>query len=317
LALARQAPSGRIALARLAPLIGGVELEAARDAACVPLDAATVKGVAKAFDDFDPRPIAIRAAAQTHRAVADGTPVAVRIRRPGLERAIRNDLALLDTLALPLGAALPKADAAGLLRSVREQVLDELDFEHEASMHRRVARLLRGIDGLVVPAVRSELCSEDVFVSELLEGRTLADGALPEDGARVLVAAHVVAAGAGIALLDTRPGHVVVLDDGRIGLLGIGVARPVDRDRIDVLLDVARSALGPLDEITLDAAALGNALRRSLPALAEIDLRPDDAHLARAGGQLLATLAGRSKFLTLQTLERAWSTSSASRSSRS
>src|SRR5439155_25380988 len=182
-------------------------------------------------------------------------------------------------LAPPLGAALPKADAGALLRSAREQLLDELDFEHEASMHRRVARILRGVNGLVVPAVRTELCAEDVFVAELLDGRTLADGAPPQDpdaAARVLVEAHMAAARAGFALLDARPGHVVVLDDGRIGLLGLGVARPVGRDRVDALLDAAPLARG---EARLDAAALRRALTRSLPELPLI-VQADDLHLA-------------------------------------
>ena len=151
------------------------ELDAARDAACEPLDARTVeralkdawgRAPAKVLDDFDPEPLAVRAAAQTHRGVADGAPVAIRVRRPGLDRAVRADLALLDALAAPLRTALPKADTRALLRSVREQTLDELDFEHEASTHRRVARVLRDVEGLVVPPVHGELCAEAVFVAE-------------------------------------------------------------------------------------------------------------------------------------------------------
>jgi predicted unusual protein kinase regulating ubiquinone biosynthesis (AarF/ABC1/UbiB family) len=323
----QRAPSGRVALGRVAPLLEVIGVDVGTDPAFEPIEEATVSRVAKGFDEFDAEPIAVRAAAQTHRGVAEGVPVAIRIRRPGLDRSVRNDLALLDTLALPLGAAMPKADAAALLRSVRQQLLDELDFEHEASTHRRVARVLRGVDGLVVPAVRSELCAEDVFVTELLEGQTLAGGAQPEDPAavaRTLVAAHVAAARAGLALLDARPGHVVVLAEGRIGLLGIGMARPVGRDRVEHLLDalaalraadeaafanamasarlptaaygVAQSALGPLvvGAARLDGAALRRILRGAVPALglaAQAEPHPDDPHLARAAGQLLATLA--------------------------
>jgi ABC1 family protein len=326
-ALVQRAPSGRVALGRAAPLLEAIAVDVETDPAYEPLDAATVSRVAKGFDEFDAEPIAIRAAAQTHRGVVDGVAVAVRIRRPGLDRSVRNDLALLDTLALPLGAALPNADAAALLRSVREQLLDELDFEHEASTHRRVARVLRGVDGLVVPAVRPELCAEDVFVAELLEGQTLADGAQPEDPAalaRALVSAHVAAGRAGLALVDARPGHVVVLPGGRTGLLGIGMARAVGRDRVEHLLGalaglraadeaafadamaaarlpsaaygVARSALGSLvlGEAKLDVAALHRTLRGAVPALglaAQAEPHPDDPHLARAAGQLLATLA--------------------------
>src|SRR4051812_26349112 len=83
--LGRKAPSARVALARMAGLVDpealpdelrvGVmrELERAHAASCEPLDARTVeralkdawgRGVAKALDDFDPEPLAVRAAAQ-------------------------------------------------------------------------------------------------------------------------------------------------------------------------------------------------------------------------------------------------------------
>jgi hypothetical protein len=355
--LARKAPSARVGLARVAGIVdpeglpGAIrepimrELDAAREAACEPLDAQTVERVlkhawgrapGKVLDDFDPEPFAVRAAAQTHRGVADGTPVAIRVRRPGLDRALRADLALLDALAAPLGAVLPKADTRALLRSGREQTLDELDFEHEASTHRRVARVLRDIEGLVVPAVHGELCAESVFVADLLEGETLADGARPNDAravAQALVDAHVAAARAGMALLDARPGHVVVLPGGGIGLLGTGLARAVDRARVELAIDalnalrgadaaafaravaeagvlpaaaaetahrLARSALGPLvdGKAKLDAAALRAAAVRAadiapgaFALVPEAHPQPDDLWLARAAGQLVATLA--------------------------
>ena len=339
-ALAGRAPSARVALARAAALVdpeavpGEIrepivrELENARAAACEPLDARTVKRVlpAKQIGDFDPEPLAVRAAAQTHRGTVDGEPVAIRIRRPGLERAVRNDLALLETIAPLLGRALPGADAQQLLRAVREQVLDELDFEHEASTHRRVARTLRGIDGLVVPRVHAALCTEEVFVAELLDGTSLADGARPQDSeqaARVLVEAHVRAAKDGLALLDARPGHVLVLGDGRLGLLGVGIARTVDRasvrrglaagaamraeDRAGFVAaveeiapaaayDVARAALGPLatGPARLDATALrglAEAAPQAFDLVAQVRPTPDELWLGRAAAQLVGTLA--------------------------
>jgi hypothetical protein len=50
--------------------------------------------------------------------------------------------------------------------------------------------------------------------------------------ARTLLTAHVAAARAGLVLTDPRPGHVVLLDRGGVGLLGAGLARPVDRGRV-------------------------------------------------------------------------------------
>jgi predicted unusual protein kinase regulating ubiquinone biosynthesis (AarF/ABC1/UbiB family) len=173
--------------------------------------------------------------------VRDGTPVAVKVLRPGLAGAVRNDLALLDVLAPPLRQVFDAIDAGTILREIRETALDELDLEHEASTQRQLRRTLRGIDGLVVPAPDMERSGEAVLVCELLEGRTLADPkakvADPSAVARTLVAAHVAAARAGLVLTDPRPGHVVLMSEGRVGLLGAGLARPVARDRTAAALE--------------------------------------------------------------------------------
>ncbi|HEX8085137.1 MAG TPA: AarF/UbiB family protein [Solirubrobacteraceae bacterium] len=271
--LIRQAPSVRIAIARFGDVLDPAalppelreiverEAEAARAAVCQQLRPKEVERLLKeawgrraadVLDELDPEPLAIRPAAQVHRGEVDGAAVAVKVRRPGIERAVRNDLALLDALGPPLRAAFPNLDAAAILRDIRELTLDELDLEHEASQQRRVARALRDVTGIAVPRPRLDLCESGVLVSDLLDGTTLADGARPEDphgAARTLVEAFRAAAlQAGLALVDPRPSHVLVRADGSLGLLGAGVARPVDRDR-------ARRALDALDALAGDDAA--------------------------------------------------------------
>ncbi len=260
-ALVRRSSSGRVALGRAAALVPAdavpralaklpAELERARAAAATPVPFKDVEKLLKSawgsphgkvLDELDRAPLAVTPSAQVHRGVRDGAPVAVKVLRPGLVSAVRNDLALLDVLAAPLRQVFGAMDAGAILREVRETALDELDLEHEASTQRQLRRTLRGVDGLVVPAPDMELSGETVLVCELLDGRTPADPkakvADPGAVARTLVAAHVTAARAGLVLTDPRPGHVVLMDDGRVGLLGVGLARPVDRERTAAALD--------------------------------------------------------------------------------
>ena len=220
-ALVRRSSSGRVALGRAAALVAAdavpaalrglpAELERARAAAATPIAFKDVEKLLKSawgsphgkvLDELDREPLAVTPSAQVHRGVRDGAPVAVKVLRPGLAGAVRNDLALLDVLAAPLRQVFGAIDAGAILREVRETALDELDLEHEASTQRQLRRTLRGIDGLVVPAPDMELSGEAVLVCELLEGRTLADPkakvADPGAVARTLVAAHVAAARAG------------------------------------------------------------------------------------------------------------------------
>jgi hypothetical protein len=339
-ALVRRSSSGRVALGRAAALLSEdavpvalrglpAELERARAAAATPvafkdveklLKSAWGSPVGKVLDELDREPLAVTPSAQVHRAVRDGAPVAVKILRPGLAGAVRNDLALLDVLAAPLRQVFGAIDAGAILREVRETALDELDLEHEASTQRQLRRTLRGIDGLVIPAPDMDLSGETVLVSELLEGRTLADSkarvADPGAVARTLVAAHVAAARAGLVLTDPRPGHVVVMKGGKVGLLGAGLARPANRDRVAAALEALvawragdqdgfaaivadRLALLPstdaLKAYGLAAVVLGEILNGATtldgPALAAIAERALD-HLT-AALQLAATVTPR------------------------
>jgi hypothetical protein len=267
-AVVRRSASGRVALARVAALVdpaalpGGpatlpAPLADARAAACTPLEQREAeRRLQDVVDTWDAEPLAITPAAQVHRGTADdGDAVAVKLQRPGLAAAVRSDLTLLDALAAPLRQAFPALDAGALLRELREAMLDQLDLAHEASNQRQARRALRGVDGLVVPAVDLDRSDDDVLVTELLEGPTLAE-ASPEDRgrtARILLAAHLTAARAGIALTDPRPGHVVLLAGGDVGLLGAGVSRPVDRERVAAMVD-ALTALRAGDEDAFAAA---------------------------------------------------------------
>jgi predicted unusual protein kinase regulating ubiquinone biosynthesis (AarF/ABC1/UbiB family) len=258
-ALVRRSASGRVALGRAAALVPPdavppalaqlpAQLEDARAAAATPIAFKDVEKVlkgawgqapGKVLDDLDREPAAVTPSAQVHRGERDGAPVAVKVLRPGLATAVRNDLALLDVLAGPLRAVFGAIDAGAILRELRETALDELDLEHEASTQRQLRRTLRGVQGLTVPAPDMELSGETVLVSEWLTGPTLAAAAPgdPADVARTLVTAHVVAARAGLTLTDPRPGHVVLLDRGGVGLLGAGLARPADKARVAAALD--------------------------------------------------------------------------------
>jgi hypothetical protein len=319
-ALVRRSSSGRVALARAADVVPAdalpaamgrlpAQLDAAHRDATTPLAFKDVERVLKdawraapgtVLDELDREPLAVTPAAQVHRGVHDGRPVAIKILRPGLAAAVRSDLALLDILAAPMRQVFGAMDTGAILREARETALDELDLEHEASNQRQVKRLLRGVDGLVIPAPDMELSGETVLVCELLDGQTLRDAVPADPGAvaRTLVAAHVTAARGGIALTDLRPGHVLLMEDGRVGLLGAGVARPADRDRVASALE----ALGRLregdQEAFVTAVADGlHVLPRSaaLKAYALISTVVGDLLLgeARLDGPALAAAADR------------------------
>jgi predicted unusual protein kinase regulating ubiquinone biosynthesis (AarF/ABC1/UbiB family) len=286
-ALVRRSSSGRVALHRaLAVLPPDIRRAPLRDPEPVAfkdiekvLKSAWGRPPGKVLAELEREPLHVGAAAQVHRAETDdGDVVALKVLRPGLAAAVRNDLALLDLLATPLGQVSGAMDAGPILRAVREMALDELDLEHEASNQRQARRLLRGVDGLVVPVPDLELSTPDVLVTEYVEGTPLAAGATaPDTAARTLVAAHLAAARGGLVLTDPRPSHVLVRADGTLALLGTGAARPFPRERHAAYL----SALAALRSTDQDAFA--HAVAQDLQLLP-----PTDALKAYALVALLA-----------------------------
>jgi predicted unusual protein kinase regulating ubiquinone biosynthesis (AarF/ABC1/UbiB family) len=300
-AIAREAPSSRVTLGRLDGLVRPgllpavlraemtAAIERAFEATTEPMSAREVeKALQSAWDEKPLRvlddidlddPVAVRPHTQTHRGELDGAPVAVKLVRPRVAANARADLVVLDALARPLGAAFPALDVGPVIREVRERVMDELDLEHEGDIHRRVARGLRRVDGVEVASVHSDVTTHEVLVSGWLDGPTLGSAA-PDDAsavARTLVRVFVGAPRAiGLVLANPRPNDVVLLDGGRIGLIGPGAARAVPRERIDFWIT------------TLEALQSGDA-DGFAATLADSGLLPRDA-AAEAYEHVQATL---------------------------
>jgi len=285
LRLARSAPSGRIALARAAAAIDpawlpspwgdqiAVELAAAARAAPEPIAPRRVERVLRdawgtrptdELDELELEPIAVTPTSQVHRGVRGGDPVAVKLRRPGLDAAIRQDLVLLEGLLAPMGAAFPRVDAGAVLAEVRERTLDELDLEHEAAIQRRFARALRGHRALTVPAPVTALARDGVLVSEWIDGVPLADAPDPDEAAGRLLAFVLGGIGAGLVHADPNPDDVLVLADGRLAILDFGATATTDARRGAVAIEA------------LDAFAADD-LQSFADALARLGWLPPDA----------------------------------------
>ncbi len=269
-ALLRRTASGKVLIARYEPLVDDDALpKALRAPVRVELDAARAAAVVP-FKGPDKTPVAVTPTAQVHRRGDQ----AVKVARPGLAATIRSELVLVDTLAGPLRIVFGALDVRGVMAEVRETVMDELDLEHEAETQSRVRRALRRLDGVTVPAVEIDDCAPDTMVSEWLDGSPATE--LSAEEAELLIAAHLVAwRDAGLVPTDARPSHLLRLEDGSLGLLGLGLARTADRDRM--ALHVAAftaladpdpaafvAALEPLEILPEDAAARAHAILRDV-----------------------------------------------------
>lgn len=132
------------------------------------------KAAHQVFAEFDATPVASASVAQVHFAVLpDGTPVAVKILRPGIGTVIEKDIALLDAAALLLeklwsdGRRLkPREVVAEFARHVHQ----ELDLMLEAANCSQLRHNFSDGRLLLVPEVHWDFCREQVMVMQRMNG---------------------------------------------------------------------------------------------------------------------------------------------------
>ncbi len=206
--------------------------------------------VSQLFASFDPVPIAAGSLGQVHKATfSNGTPLAVKVRRPGIVAEVERDISLMFDLASLVERRVPETrifDPVGLVRHFTRTIRRELNYLREARTMDEFSRLFREERGLVVPAVFLEHCSESVLVMEYVEGLPVDDadaidaaGVYRSDvattGARVFMK---MAFDLGLFHGDPHPGNVRVLQNGAICLYDFGMIGLLDdkmRERLITL----------------------------------------------------------------------------------
>jgi ubiquinone biosynthesis protein len=216
------------------------------------------------FAAFDAQPIAAGSIAQVHRArLADGTDVAVKVRRPGIVPVVEADLRLLARLAEMLETRFPELARFRPREVVRQfagTLRRELDLATECRNAERVAASFRDRPEIVVPKVYWDWTSERVNVQQYIDGTPSRDPeALAAAGLDRAVLAHRGAQAMlkmvledGFFHADPHPGNVFYLPGNRVAFIDFGMAGHLSerrRDELVRLLDglVGRDAEGVVD----------------------------------------------------------------------
>jgi predicted unusual protein kinase regulating ubiquinone biosynthesis (AarF/ABC1/UbiB family) len=123
------------------------------------------------FAEWDPVPIAAASIGQVHRAMlSDGRAVAVKVQYPGVDAAIRSDLASAGVVFTTMRAMFPGLDSGPLVEELRERIFEELDYRIEADNQRLFADFYRDHPSIHVPEVVDELSTQRVLTTELSPG---------------------------------------------------------------------------------------------------------------------------------------------------
>jgi ubiquinone biosynthesis protein len=189
--------------------------------------------------ELDPQPLGSASIAQAHRAwLRDGRQVVLKVRRPGLEELVERDLAIALWLARTAERRTTWGRAYGAL-GLAEEFADalraELDFRLEARNAAEVAAAVADHPLVHVPAIDAALTTERLLVMELLAGPTLAGLPLARTPDRAEELADALCASQVAAMLqgerfhgDPHPGNLLLLEDGRLGLIDFGITGKLD-----------------------------------------------------------------------------------------
>ena len=207
--------------------------------------------IAELFGSFETEPLASASIAQVHGAtLKDGTPVVLKVQRPGLRPVIDADLSLLRFLVNQVVTIFPEAesfDLKGMVTEFEQSLRRELDFDVERRSLERFRRNFRDKPRIHIPLVYPVYCSRVVLCMERLHGQKLT---AIDDEERRREIAHVYLDAAYQMLFkdgffhgDLHPGNVFVEDDGRLGLIDFGMVGRLSRQNRERMVDVLFSLM--------------------------------------------------------------------------
>ncbi|WP_328649669.1 AarF/UbiB family protein [Amycolatopsis sp. NBC_00348] len=235
------------------------------------------------FAEFDPEPLAAASIAQVYKArLRSGEDVVVKVQRPGVREQAERDVDIVRRVAAALEERADWARSLGvaeLADGFATALAEELDFTIEARNIAAVAAT-SGPD-VALPTVHKALSTERVLVMSRLSGKPLETAPAAERDRlaksllRCLLDQMMIG---GVFHADPHPGNLLLLTDGRLGLLDFGSV-----GRLDAGLR------GGLQNLVLaldrgDPAGLRDGLLEIVDRTGDID----EQRLERALGALLA-----------------------------
>ena len=191
--------------------------------------------ISKAFESFDPEPLAAASLGQVHRArLRDGREVVVKVQRPGIRKQCAEDFAVLEEIASFLDEHTKvgkRYQFKKVLDEFKTTLKHELDYRQEATNLQTMAHSMKEFPNIEVPASIDDYTTSSVLTMDFvtgtkvtklsplarmeLNGEALADELFRAYLKQVLVE--------GMFHADPHPGNIFLTNDHKIALLDLGM----------------------------------------------------------------------------------------------
>lgn len=190
------------------------------------------------FSFIDRTPLASASIAQVHSAkLLNGEEVVIKVQKPQIDDLLKADLNFIYVASRVLEFLQPdfeRTSISAVAEDVKRSMLEELDFEREASNIEEFRDFLReqDLEGTVTaPQVYNELTTKKVLTMQKLNGVSMVDAesikGITNDPESLIVTALNTWTSSVLNMpwfhADVHSGNLLVLEDGRVGFIDFGM----------------------------------------------------------------------------------------------
>ena len=224
-----------------------------------------------AFDDFDRDPISGASLGQVYTAQYEGEPVAVKVRRPGIEELVEADLRVLNW-SIPLIRRFIGQGRAFSLENLSDEFAKTIRQEMDYSREKRILEQIKGnfadnpdvkiprtIDARSGPRVLTMEYLPGTKINDIqsLDGKNIDRTELATTLQRVYLQMIV---DDGVFHADPHPGNLAVTDTGEIIFYDFGMSGTVEpfiqQKIIDFYVAVANQDIGAILDTLIEMGTL-------------------------------------------------------------
>src|SRR3989344_5378784 len=193
------------------------------------------------FDSIDENAISGASLGQVYNAKINGQAVVVKVKRPGIEKMVEEDLKVLKKI-LPIALKFVdpnlRFSASGMLAQFIETIHEEMDYTLESSNLKKIKENIAHYDNVIVPSVYDDHSSKSVLTMEYVPGIKITNvealDAKGIDRQKLVIDVHKIfftmLLRHSIFHADPHPGNISVSDDGSLILYDYGMVGRLDNE---------------------------------------------------------------------------------------